>query len=153
MDAEVVTEICPYCKEVIAIGAKKCKHCGEWLEEDIISDNSEVVYVDNESSDLVGRIFATLFFAGISWLLFYYGSWHLLLKAKIPIIEQYLLSGRLEAQNLIWRSDVIALRINDSYYGFVNDAQFFDSPIIQFGMLGAAITSFFWALNIMIFND
>ena len=24
---------CPYCGEDISINAKKCKHCGEWLEE------------------------------------------------------------------------------------------------------------------------
>jgi len=24
---------CPYCSEQILITAKKCKHCGEWLEE------------------------------------------------------------------------------------------------------------------------
>jgi hypothetical protein len=26
---------CPYCSEEIAISAKKCKHCGEWLEAKI----------------------------------------------------------------------------------------------------------------------
>ena len=28
------TKICPYCGEEILAGAKKCKHCGEWLEEE-----------------------------------------------------------------------------------------------------------------------
>lgn len=23
---------CPYCGEEILVGAKKCKHCGEWLD-------------------------------------------------------------------------------------------------------------------------
>ena len=27
------TKNCPYCGEEILAGAKKCKHCGEWLEE------------------------------------------------------------------------------------------------------------------------
>ena len=27
------TQNCPYCGEQILITAKKCKHCGEWLEE------------------------------------------------------------------------------------------------------------------------
>src|SRR4030043_527181 len=27
------TKKCPYCSEQILITAKKCKHCGEWLEE------------------------------------------------------------------------------------------------------------------------
>ena len=28
------TKNCPYCGEEILAGAKKCKHCGEWLEEE-----------------------------------------------------------------------------------------------------------------------
>lgn len=28
------TKNCPYCGEEILAGARKCKHCGEWLEED-----------------------------------------------------------------------------------------------------------------------
>ena len=26
-------EVCPYCDEEILATAKKCKHCGEWLDE------------------------------------------------------------------------------------------------------------------------
>ena len=26
------TKICPYCREEILAEAKKCKHCGEWLD-------------------------------------------------------------------------------------------------------------------------
>lgn len=29
----MATKKCPYCSEEILITAKKCKHCGEWLEE------------------------------------------------------------------------------------------------------------------------
>lgn len=29
------TKNCPYCGEEILAGAKKCKHCGEWLEEEV----------------------------------------------------------------------------------------------------------------------
>lgn len=28
------TKNCPYCGEEILAGARKCKHCGEWLEEE-----------------------------------------------------------------------------------------------------------------------
>lgn len=27
------TTICPYCGEEIVAGARKCKHCGEWLQD------------------------------------------------------------------------------------------------------------------------
>lgn len=33
MDESEETKKCPYCSEQILITAKKCKHCGEWLEE------------------------------------------------------------------------------------------------------------------------
>ena len=29
------TKICPYCGEKILAVAKKCKHCGEWLNREI----------------------------------------------------------------------------------------------------------------------
>lgn len=29
----MATKNCPYCSEEILSTAKKCKHCGEWLEE------------------------------------------------------------------------------------------------------------------------
>jgi hypothetical protein len=29
----MTTKNCPYCSEEILSTAKKCKHCGEWLEE------------------------------------------------------------------------------------------------------------------------
>jgi len=33
MDNSEETKKCPYCSEEILLSAKKCKHCGEWLEE------------------------------------------------------------------------------------------------------------------------
>ena len=33
---------CPYCGEEILAVAKKCKHCGEWLDEDENSNEEEV---------------------------------------------------------------------------------------------------------------
>lgn len=32
MSEEPATKICPYCGEYILNTAKKCKHCGEWLD-------------------------------------------------------------------------------------------------------------------------
>ena len=33
MEQERATKQCPYCDEIIAVNAIKCKHCGEWLTE------------------------------------------------------------------------------------------------------------------------
>ena len=35
------TRNCPYCGEEIMADAKKCRHCGEWLEEEPIPEQSQ----------------------------------------------------------------------------------------------------------------
>ncbi len=42
------TKICPYCGEEILAVAKKCKHCGEWLKEDV-SDTGNVLLLKDEN--------------------------------------------------------------------------------------------------------
>ena len=32
---------CPYCGEVILASAKKCKHCGEWLDKNFAKSRSK----------------------------------------------------------------------------------------------------------------
>ena len=46
---EQETMKCPYCGEEILAIAKKCKHCGEWLDEEEIE--GEVVETEEEESD------------------------------------------------------------------------------------------------------
>ena len=43
------TKYCPYCGEEILAVAKKCKHCGEWLDED--EDEDEEDEYDEEEDD------------------------------------------------------------------------------------------------------
>ncbi len=43
------TKLCPYCSEQILITAKKCKHCGEWLEDN--NEHKRATYEDRGSSD------------------------------------------------------------------------------------------------------
>lgn len=56
MSESADTKICPYCGELILIVAKKCKHCGEWL--DGIKENA-----------IVNKIADCQKFSNILWLI------------------------------------------------------------------------------------
>lgn len=46
---------CPYCREMILVEAKKCKHCGEWLSPPpsaLSSNVSNNVTSDNDTGDM-----------------------------------------------------------------------------------------------------
>lgn len=86
---------CPYCAEMIAIKAKKCKHCGELLdpvlrELDILKKQNLVINNNNNNNNnnidapiivvakknypWLGHLFMTLISGGfwiIPWVLFY----------------------------------------------------------------------------------
>ena len=55
------TKNCPYCGEEILAGARKCKHCGEWLEK---PDETESVLTEEEidkiAEDAVNEVFAEM---------------------------------------------------------------------------------------------
>ena len=133
MDVKEITKRCPYCNEEIAIKAKKCKHCGEWLEEKqaTVKKSETKKGKEDESLGFGGRVVVSLIVAGIGWALFYFGSWHLVFGRKISLMLQYLSSRKLKAQNFILEEDGFVFRINEKYYGFVKDGHFFDSPVLQ----------------------
>jgi hypothetical protein len=143
---------CPYCNEEIAIEAKKCKHCGEWLEEkQLATEKLETKKEDDdESLGLGGRVIVSLILAGIGWALFFFGSWHLVFGKKISLMLQYLSSGNLKVQNFILEEDGFVFRINEKYYGFVKDGRFFDSPVLQWIMLILALGAFVWAIQMLL---
>lgn len=148
---------CPFCSEEISPTAKKCKHCGEWLEDkpdEIENLTTEKKLEDGEEPiGLWGRIIASIVIGGVGWALFYFGSWSLVLGKKINIFLQYLSTGQLKQQSFILESSGFVFRINENYYGFIRNERFFDSPLIQWIMLILSIGVFILAIQILLTGD
>jgi hypothetical protein len=150
MEATQQTKNCHYCNKEILAQAKKCKHCGKWLEENIEEqfDDNDENYLDSNY-----RWLKSFGLAAAAWALFHFGGWHFVLGKKVSIFLQYLYTGQLKSQDLIWDKSAIAFRINDGYWGFVRDERFFDAPVIQWFMLSFSIMAIFYALKILIFGE
>ena len=61
MPDEQETKVCTYCGKEIKAIAKKCKHCGEWVDKpaDTISQNESTV--ESVSSNVSSNFYASLF--------------------------------------------------------------------------------------------
>lgn len=158
MEATKLKKQCPFCGEEILSTAKKCKHCGEWLDgkPDNEKQNNVSKKESQENKEFIGfgsRIIGTLILAGIGWALFYFGSWHLILGKKIDLFLLYISNGQLKQQSIILEGDGFLFRINEKYFGFVKDGHFFDSPVIQWIMLILSIGVFFWAIQMLLTGD
>lgn len=146
---------CPYCSEDILSEAKKCKHCGEWLDDE--EKNQELEEEESEEGNLRNYIARPLE-AMFGYLLFYFGSWHFITNfsakplTKLGFSEGFMLKewgGQIlnslgdlllgEKPSFLWGKHSLLIRIDDSYYGFICGKNFFDSPLIQWMMLGIAI--------------
>ena len=155
MENTETTTTCPYCGGEIAVDVTKCKHCGEWLKnkpstETQNNNSKKKKQEDDESLGIGGRIFVSLILSGIGWALFYFGSWHLILGKKISVFLQYFTTGQLKQQSIIVDEDGFVFRINEKYYGFIKDAHFFDSPVIQWIMLLLSLGAFVWAIQMLL---
>ena len=150
MKENEITKKCPYCSEEIAIDAKKCKHCAEWLEEKQIA--TEKIEKEDESLGFGGRAVITLILAGIGWALFHFGGWRLIFGRKMSLIFASLFPEKLKDQGFILESDGFVFRINEKYYGFLKDGGTFDSPVIQWIMLILALGAFIWAIQMLLFG-
>jgi|GEM_PF-4231612 hypothetical protein len=158
------TKRCPYCGEEIMPTAKKCRHCGEWLEESKEKEETTYSSVDDNEETSFPRFLGAILLGGIGFCCFHFGSWSIAFNTKISALEQILYKAENTSfiqflydvltdkkSDFILNSHSILIRINDSYYGFVNTAAYFDSPILQWIMLGVAVVAFVEALK-YVFN-
>lgn len=159
---------CPYCGEDILTEAKKCKHCGEWLDEttqEAIDDGG------NEQDSGLRNYIARPIEAIIGYLLFYFGGWHLITEfsakalSKLGFSEGFMFKewgGQMlgsinnillgEMPGVLSGKHSFLVRVDDSYYGFICGRQFFDSPFIQWMMLGIAVYLMLDALFNFVFD-
>lgn len=161
------TKKCPYCGEEIQTVAKKCRYCGKWINQPQVldtnttkdnADNGKTTSVTkqekavnkktdslkkNKKNSIFHKIVSVfLLRVGIGWLLFHFGGWHIVLGKELSLLAQLILDTR----DLIFEKFGVLVRINNTYYGVINDDRYFDSPIIQWIMLALALTV--WANGI-----
>src|SRR5574344_780483 len=159
---------CPYCSEEIRAEAQKCKHCGEWLDDE--EKNQELDEDELEEGGLRNYIARPLE-ALVGYLLFYFGGWHFITDfsvntlTKLGFSEKFMFKewgGQMlnslgdlllgEMPNFLSGKHSLLIRIDDSYCGFICGKNFFDSPFIQWMMLGIAIYCIIDAAFNLIFN-
>lgn len=154
---------CPYCGEEILAVAHKCKHCGEWLDEEENSDSDEELDVDKEeeedayddtpSADNVGknilkRIVGTVAILAVAFLAFEFGGWKIAWGRSIRqnmqwVVKEAKKQGEMvvpKDQGFLLYRDFVLVRVNKKYYGFVKDKRHFDAPAIQWILLPLSIS-------------
>ena len=152
---------CPYCGDEILATAKKCKHCGECLDDshkdaEVLEENKES-FSTNEDEDkkpsiglrIFGRLLGTAVIFLIAFLLFKYGGWQMAWgKTKAETVSWTISElGQFnipltDAKNFIFNAHGILIRVNDNFYGAMCGTQYFDSPFIQWIMLFFALGAF-----------
>lgn len=142
---EKKTKECPFCWEEILETAKKCKHCGEFLdkEENNISDKEEFNFEEKiYKKDRTAKIVVILFWGLIAGFFFAFGSsveWggvciFLWICCLIPILSIFCQRLVLEKDRIKIIKGIIFKNIKYIQYNKINDAELntFSSTIILY---------------------
>ena len=113
-----VNKNCPSCGEEVKEVAVKCKHCHAVL---------------NADEGKVGGFFVGLI---VMIVVFYVGGWSIVWNEPLGLFA-------LAKDFLFEYQSGMAFRVDSTYYGFVFENRFFDSPVISWLCLGAIFAPLF----------
>ena len=65
---------CPYCDEIISLNAKKCKHCGEYLDPTLAKRNGGVFRSNSSDKKILPALLLCWFFGVFGVHRFYVGK-------------------------------------------------------------------------------
>jgi hypothetical protein len=63
---------CPYCREEIADGAKKCRYCNEFLDKDADTHPSLLGQIDQISNILTDYVKKLIIWLFVGWCIWYF---------------------------------------------------------------------------------
>lgn len=153
MENNDIKKQCRFCGEEILFVAKKCKHCGEWLEVNIDIETPDSTLLDKtEEKDKFHRIPISLIGMGIGWVLFHFGSWNLILGKKINILLQPLYSDIPKQERYFIDGDGFGFIVENAYFGIIRNERFFDIIVIQWIMLIISLIAFSMSITVLIFG-
>lgn len=114
---------------------------------DIIEDVE--MLEEQEENSYVGEIIIGVLFLLACVAFFFFGGWGFVVGEEVNLLDQTLVSGQLilDYKDILFDDYAIAININDKYYGFYRMDRFFDSSVIQWGMLIMSIGTLWYGLK------
>lgn len=101
---------CPYCGQEILAIAKKCKHCGEWLDSTNI--NRQVVISSPHKSDITKIIIGVVAYFAMVFIIYAIAS-----NKNSPTTSSDYDYVETEAVDAVVECDTVAV-VEEPYYGY-----------------------------------